>query len=112
MRMLRQEMIACAAGMLLIATIANAQNVHLKPPNRNPTFVDNGLTLRVVGSLAGLGGGDVAITLSATANATAICANPGGGTQPPGQNPAPINVQGTQAIPEDEIKNGTVSFGV
>ena len=112
MRTLRREIITSAASMLLFAIVAHAQNVHLKPPNRAPTFVDQVLTLEAVGNLAGLGEGDVVITLNATANATATCTNPGGGTQPPGQNPAPISVQGTQAIPEGEIKNGNVSFDV
>jgi hypothetical protein len=110
-RILRKATITSAA-VLLIAMAAHAQNVHLKPPSRPPTFVDQGLTLEAVGNLAGLGEGDVLITLNATANATATCTNPGGGTQPPGQNPAPISVQGTQAIPEGKIKNGNVSFDV
>lgn len=105
--------IAVAALVFFFGTAAFAQNVHLKPPNKNPTFVDKGLVLEAVGNLAGLGNEDVVITLAATANATATCTNPGsGGTQPPGQNPAPIEVQGTQAIPADEIKNGNVSFDV
>jgi hypothetical protein len=111
MRKLR-EVIASAALVLLLAMVANAQSVHLKPPKRNPTFVDNGLTLQAVGNLAGLGNEDVLITLAATANATAVCTNPGGSTQPPGQNPAPISVQGTEAIPAGEIQNGNVSFSV
>jgi hypothetical protein len=86
--------------------------VHLKPPNRNPSFVDNGLTLTAVGNLAGLGNEDLLITLDATANPTATCANPAGATQPPGQNPAEVDVTGSQAIPADEIKNGNVSFNV
>ena len=110
-RILRKATITSAA-VLLIAIAAYAQNVHLKPPNRPPTFVDQVLALEAVGNLAGLGEGDVVITLSAMANATATCTNPGGGTQPPGQNPAPISVQGTQAIPDGEIKNGNVSFDV
>ncbi|HET6160719.1 MAG TPA: hypothetical protein VFE34_20405 [Dongiaceae bacterium] len=97
---------------LLLGTAAYAQNVHLKPPNRNPTFVDQGLTLQVVGNLAGLGGGDVVITLNAEADVTATCTNPSGATQPPGQNPAPISVTGVEPIPEEEIKNGTVAFNV
>jgi len=49
--------------------------------------------------------------MSATANATAVCINPGSGAhQPPGQNPAPVTVTGSQTIPKDEIKNGSVSF--
>ena len=94
------------------AGVASAQNVHLKPPKANPTFTDKGLTLNAVGALAGLGGGDVVITLTATANPTSSCTNPAGATQPPGQNPAPVTVTGSEAIPENEIKNGTVSFTV
>jgi hypothetical protein len=92
--------------------LAMAQNVHLKPPNRNPTFQDLGLALQASGNLAGLGSGDVVISVTAQANVTATCTNPGGGTQPPGQNPAPLTVTGSVAIPEGEIKNGNLAFTV
>jgi hypothetical protein len=109
----RREVIASVALLVALATVGYAASVHLKPPNRNPTFVDKGLTLQVVGSLAGLGEGDVSITLSATADVTATCTNPGsGGTQPAGQNPSPITVTGAEAFPEDRIENGNLSFTV
>lgn len=95
----------------LTVSLAMAQNVHLKQ-KREPTFVDSGLFLQTAGALAGLGGGDVVISLSATGNPTSTCTNPSGATQPPGQNPAPITVTGTQIIPEEEIKNGNVTFNV
>ncbi len=107
-----KKIIALASVGLLLGTAAYASSVHLKPPNKNPTFVDHGLTLEVVGSIAGLGGGDVVIELSAEADVTATCTNPAGATQPPGQNPAPISVTGAEPIPEEEIKNGSLSFSV
>jgi hypothetical protein len=101
------------AVMCLAGATALASSVHLKPPNSNPTFIDQGLTLDAIGALAGLGSGDVVVSLTATANPTATCTNPGSGaTQPPGQNPASVTVTGSEAIPADEIKNGNVSFDV
>ena len=97
---------------LLASSVAFAASVHLKPPNRPPTFVDGGLYLQAVGSLAGLGNGDVVIGITAEGQVFATCTNPGGSTQPPGQNPAPITVTGTVAIPEVDIKNGTLRFDV
>jgi hypothetical protein len=98
--------------VIAVTTLAFAASVHLKPPNRNPTFVDGGLYLQSVGSIAGLGNGDVVVSLNALGKAVATCTNPSGHNQPPGQNPAPVSLTGTQAIPEDEIKNGNVSFNV
>lgn len=97
----------------LVAAGALAASVHLKGgKNAKPVFTDTGLTLRATGELAGLGNGDVLVTLSATADVTSTCTNPSGANQPPGHNPAPITVTGSQAIPEDEIKNGTTPFRV
>jgi hypothetical protein len=89
-----------------------ASSVHLKGgANAEPSFRDNGLTLRTNGALSGLGGGDVYVTCTATANPTATCKNHGVTENlPPGQNPAPVTVTGSVSIAEEEIKNGTTPF--
>jgi hypothetical protein len=105
--------IASSAAFMLAAIPAMASSVHLKGgANAKPSFVDNGLSLTASGALSGLGSGDVLISVSAAANVTSTCTNPAGATQPPGQNPAPITVTGSQAIPAGAIKNGNVSFSV
>jgi hypothetical protein len=94
---------------LAAAPIALAASVHFKP--RNPTFTDNGTTLTATGALAGLGNGDIVVTVEATGSGSTVVVNQGGNAAP-GQNKVPVTVTGTQNISADEIKNGTVTFSV
>ena len=102
--------------ILLVALPALASNVHLKGGKKaEPSFTDGGLTLVASGSLSGLGNGDVLITVEAVGDPTAVCINPsqkdGKDQKPAGQNPAEIVLTGTEAIPEEEVKNGNTPFG-
>jgi hypothetical protein len=90
------------------AAVAIAASVHYK---KGPFVADNGFTATATGSIAGLGNGDVIVTLSfPNATGTTICTNPGG-NEAAGQNPAtPAATSGSQLI--TRVKNGTVSFSV
>jgi hypothetical protein len=113
--MRNRALILCGALIVASSMIAPlwASSVHLKGgPTAEPTFSDGGLTLSSTGELAGLGNGDILVTLTARANPTANCCTPGSQCKVPGQNPAPVTVTGSEAIPASEIKNGNVTFMV
>ena len=98
--------------LALPVSVVFASSVHLKGgKNAKPSFTDNGLSLSASSELSGLGNADVLVKLVAQADVTSTCTN-NGGNPSPGQNPAPITVTGSQAIPASEIKNGTTPFNV
>lgn len=96
--------------LLLAVATAQASSVHLKSKPAL-TLTDNGLTLSACGALAGLGNGDVTITLVADGELFTICTSPGG-NEAPGQNPGDVVVLGDVTIPSDQIKNGSLRFCV
>jgi hypothetical protein len=105
-------------GISLLVVLAlslvtvSAASVHLKGgKHAEPSFYDGGLTLNASGELSGLGYEDVVVTIEANADVTSTCTN-NGGNAAPGQNPAPLTVLGSQAIPKDEFKNGNTPFNV
>jgi hypothetical protein len=114
--MTKRVSLATIATVLVAAVAfvvaASAQNAHLRNNVRpNPAFRDNGLTLTATAAYAGLGNFDTLQNLSATANPTADCVNPGTGEhRPPGRNPASATVTGSTAVPAGDIRNGNVTI--
>jgi hypothetical protein len=102
------------ATLTLLFTTAAYAGIHLQPPGSVPAFTDGGVSLEASGLLAGLGDRSGAVVnMTASANVTATCTNPSGKTQPPGQNPAPVSITGSDTIEPGSIDhNGSAPFDV
>lgn len=64
------------------------------------------MTLKASGNLSGLGNADVLIHMTATGTPAASCTNPAGCVRPAARNPAKVTLAGTQAILNNQLKNG------
>jgi len=106
--------ISIGLALAFVASLVGAASIHMKGDHNVPTFFDLGTDLRASGELAGLANAELTVTLDATGNPTATCHNPGNDDNlPPGQNPAPVSLTGTQTITPDDIsKNGNAPFSV
>lgn len=104
--------VAAVVTLLALVGVASADSPHFK--RGSPSAVtDNGLTFSQKASVAGLGNGDIVVTLSITnVQPTARCVNPAGQEKVPGQNPALTTAIGGVAIPGADIKNGTLTITV
>lgn len=110
---MRRTMTFAAAVLVAALAVTTAVGVSVHWKKGSPQFSDNGLTLEESGTVAGVGGGDILVILTARGNPSSTCTNPGTGEhQPPGQNPAEVVLTGVQPIPEQEIKNGNLSYDV
>ena len=100
--------------VVFMASLAAAASIHMKIDHSVPTFFDLGTDLRASGELAGLANEALTVDLVTTGNPTATCHNPGSDNNlPPGQNPAPVQLTGTESITPDAIsKNGNAPFSV
>ena len=92
-------------ALALAAVPALAANPHFLS---GPTFRDNGTTVTVSGTIAGLGNQDVTVQVLATGNATVTCTNPAGNVAP-GQTQE-VTTSGQQT--GIETKNGKATFSV
>ena len=108
MRRITMSLLTLVALASTVTVAVWASSPHYK---KGPTVADNGLTATATGSIAGLGNGNVIVTLSfPNATGTTLCSNKGG-NQAAGQNPAtPAAVSGSQLV--TQVKNGTISFVV
>jgi hypothetical protein len=113
MRKLSAVTLATAAAILALAfgaTTALGASPHFKKDG-TPSCTDTGTQLACTGSITGLGNGDVTLELTANAEGTFACVNPGG-NESPGQNKVPFSVSTTKVIPGSEVKNGNLTFTV
>ncbi len=112
-RHLRRGVNAILSSLVVLSittSVVFAGNVHFLK-NKPPVFTGGDLTLTAAGTIYGLGNGNVLVTLDATGTANLLCANPGGSSKVPGQNPN-FTAGGAGSIPASSIHNGHASFTV
>ncbi len=113
--MIRRFGMIAAVSVLVVAlaaSVAVAASPHFKG-RTGPAAKDQGTTLNVTGTLAGLGQQGGTIELRAEGTALITCTNPSGKNDPPGQQPAPVIVSsGEVPIEEGVTKSGNFTFNL
>src|SRR5206468_11444978 len=81
--------VMAGVAFLVLAGVASAGNVHYASHPGQPSFTDQGTSLKATVDVAGLGNfnTEVRITANGNASGTSVCTN-NGGNPAPGQNPA------------------------
>lgn len=91
-----ENLVMHKASIVSIAAVALVGSIAIAAPFKySPTFTDNGTTLSVSGSLAGLGVGDLEVTLEATGTETVLCGDPVN-TEP--ELPKPVVLTATKVV--------------
>jgi hypothetical protein len=101
-------LLVAVAVIALVATTAFGASPHFIG---TPTCTTTSTSVTCTGSIAGLGNGDVKITISSSASATFLCTNKGGNTAA-GVNKVPFTATASATIPSNEVKNGRVNFSL
>jgi len=99
-------------SMLLVAfsasaALAQTSGVHFLVTDQ-PEFTDLGTQLQATGTIAGLGGEDVTVVLTAEGVAQVSCVSPGGNVAP-GQA---TTITATATQTDIEVKNGRATFNL
>jgi hypothetical protein len=93
-------------AFLVFTAIGFAEKVHI--PGNQIEFTDIGTQLETDLKVSGLGNADVTIQITALGVADTTVVNPAGNPAP-GQQIGVVS-SGTETIPSDQIKNGTVEL--
>ena len=103
--------LAAVLAVAMTAGVALAAAPHFKGRS-GPSATDQGTTLNVTGTLAGLGQQGGTIELVAEGLVIVTCTNPSGKNEPPGQQPEPVQLTSGEQPIQGVSKSGNFTFNL